>query len=225
MKITIISLFPEIFPEVLNSSITLQGQRKGFLEYQFINLREFGVGAHKSVDDKSYGGGVGMVLRADVLAKALKSIQISKLKTKVVLTSPSGNKLTQVKARELSVLDHLIIICGHYEGIDQRFIDKYIDEEISIGDYILTGGEIPALVIIDAVSRLVNGVLKSEATEKESFEQDLLEHPHYTRPEIFERKKVPKTLISGNHQLIEQWRRDQSLKKTKSTRPDLLKKS
>lgn len=237
MRISIITLFPEIFPPILNFSILGRAQKKRLVEFNFVNLREFGQGAHKSVDDKPYGGGGGMVLKAEVLANAIKSLpsHMSSGKSKVVLMSASGKPFNQSKARGLSKLDHLIIICGHYEGVDQRFIDKYVDEEISIGDYVLTGGEIPAMVVIDSVVRLIPNVLeKKEATENESFSDSslithnsslLLEHPHYTRPEEFEGMRVPEVLLSGNHKRIEEWRKEKSLEKTKKVRPDLLKKA
>lgn len=229
LKISIITLFPEIFEPVLNSSILKSAQTKQKVSFELINLRNFGKGPHKTVDGKIYGGGVGMLLRTDILAKALEWTidkgQLTKKKmSKVVLASASGTPYKQSKARELSKLDHLIIICGHYEGIDQRFIDSYVDEEISIGDYILTGGEIPAMVIADSIVRLIPGVLKEEATEEESFSNiQLLEYPQYTRPEEFEGKKVPKVLLSGNHAEIARWRKEQSIEKTRKIRPDLLK--
>lgn len=229
LKISIITLFPEIFEPVLNSSILKSAQIKQKVSFELINLRNFGKGPHKTVDGKIYGGGVGMLLRTDILAKALEWTidkgQLTKKKmSKVVLASASGTPYKQSKARELSKLDHLIIICGHYEGIDQRFIDSYVDEEISIGDYILTGGEIPAMVIADSIVRLIPGVLKEEATEEESFSNiQLLEYPQYTRPEEFEGKKVPKVLLSGNHAEIAKWRKEQSIEKTRKIRPDLLK--
>lgn len=223
MKITFITLFPEIFQPVLDSSILKRAQKKGLVEFELINLRDFGKGTHKIVDDKSYGGGVGMVLKADVLAKALKSV-VQGQKPKIILTSASGHTFNQQKAKQLSKLKHLILICGHYEGIDQRFIDKYVDEEISVGDYILTGGELPAMVIADSITRLIKGVLeKEEATKNESFENNLLEYPHYTRPESFEGLKVPKVLLSGNHAQIETWRHEKAIGKTKKVRPDLLR--
>ncbi|OGE32950.1 tRNA (guanosine(37)-N1)-methyltransferase TrmD, partial [Candidatus Daviesbacteria bacterium RIFCSPHIGHO2_02_FULL_41_10] len=192
-----------------------------------INLRDFGEGRHQVVDDRPYGGGAGMVLKADILAKALKSIT-SKLRTtnyelRTILMSASGNPYKQKKAMEFSKLDHLIIVCGHYEGVDQRFIDKYVNEEISIGDYVLTGGEVPAMVIVDSITRLIPRVLKKpEATINESFSTNLLEHPQYTRPEKFEGKKVPDVLLSGNHAAVDKWRNQKSLEKTKEIRPDLI---
>ncbi len=228
MKFSIITLFPEVFEPIFNSSILKRAQKKGLVEFELINLRDFGKGKHKIVDDRPYGGGAGMVLKADILTKALKSIA-PKLPTTsyqllTILMSASGQPYKQTKTKEFSKLDHLIIVCGHYEGVDQRFIDKYIDGEISIGDYVLTGGEIPAMVIVDSITRLIPGVLeKPEATVNESFSEGLLEYPQYTRPEEFEGKKVPEVLLSGNHAEINKWRLEKSLGKTKKVRPDLLK--
>lgn len=220
LRISIITLFPEIFEPVLNSSILKRAQKKGKVQFKFINLRDFGEGRHQVVDDRPYGGGAGMVLRADILAKALKSINSGK----VILTSASGKTYTQSKARELSKLDHIIIVCGHYEGVDQRFIDKYVDEEISIGDFVLTGGEIPAMIIADSITRLIPGVLeKAEAIINESFTENLLEGPQYTRPDEFEGLKIPEVLTSGNHGEVDKWRMEKSIEKTKKIRPDLLK--
>lgn len=217
MTISIITLFPEVFEPILNSSILKRAQKKGKVSFELINLRDFGEGKHKVVDGRPYGGGAGMLLRADILAKALPKTG------HVILTSASGKPYIQKDAQRLSKLDHLIIVCGHYEGVDQRFIDKYINEEISIGDYVLTGGEVPAMVIADSVVRLIPGVLKKkEATENESFAEELLEYPQFTRPEEFEGKKVPKVLLSGNHKQIGDWRKEKAEEKTKKIRPDLL---
>lgn len=221
MKFSIITLFPEVFEPILNSSILKRAQKKGLLEFELVNLRDFGEGRHKVVDDRPYGGSPGMILKADILSKALSSV---KKYDKVILTSASGKPYKQKLVQRFSKLDHMVIVCGHYEGIDQRFIDKYVDEEISIGDYVLTGGEVPAMVIVDSVTRLIPGVLeKPEATAQESFSEGLLEYPHYTRPQDFEGKKVPEVLLSGNHQEIAKWRSQKSLEKTKKLRPDLLK--
>lgn len=208
----------------LQSSIVGRAQTKGLLELELINLRDFGEGVHQVVDGRPYSGGAGMILRADILAKSLKSIRLKKSdKSLVILTSAAGKRYSQKGARSLSEYDHLVIICGHYEGVDQRFIEKYVDLELSIGDFVLTGGEIPAMVIVDSVTRLIKGVLKKEeATLQESFEDGLLEYPHYTRPEVFDGLRVPEILTSGNHQEIEKWRKEESLKKTQKTRPDLL---
>ncbi len=229
-KISIITLFPEVFEIILNSSILGRAQKKGLVEFELINLRDFGEGVHKIVDDKPFGGGVGMVLKADVLAKAWKYIVYGisyEGKYKIphtVMMSPSGVTFNQKKAKKLSKLDQIIIVCGHYEGVDQRFIEKYVDEEISIGDYILTGGEVPAMVLVDSIIRLIPKVLEKEALKIESFEDNLLEAPHYTRPEEFEGLKAPEVLLSGNHAEIKKWRNEKSLEKTKKIRPDLLKK-
>lgn len=226
MRFSIITLFPESLEPILNSSIVKRAQQKGLVEIELINLRDFGQGVHQTVDDRPYGGGVGMVLKADVLASALKSIARPKLPAAsyTLLTSASGITYTQAHAKELSKLGHIIIVCGHYEGVDERFIQKYIDEEISIGDYVLTGGEIPALVLIDSITRLIPGVLeKEDATKFESFEDGLLEHPQYTRPEEFEGIKVPGVLLSGNHQEVYKFRKQRSFEKTKKVRPDLIK--
>ena len=227
MKINIITLFPEVFNPILNTSILKRAQKKGKVSFKLINLRDFGEGKHKVVDDRPYGGGAGMVLKPDILAKALTQIiKISRSKKNDVtlLMSASGKPYKQSRAKQLSKLDHIIIICGHYEGVDQRFIDKYVDEEISIGDYILTGGEIPAMAIVDSIVRLLPGVLeKPEATVNESFSDGLLEYPQYTRPEIFEGKKIPKILLSGNHAEISKWHKQKSLEKTRKVRLDLLR--
>ena len=220
MKISIITLFPEVFDPVFNTSILKRAQNKGLVNFEFINLRDFGEGRHQIVDGRPYGGGAGMVLRADILAKALKSI---KKYDRAVLTSASGKLYKQKKAKEFSRLSHLVIVCGHYEGVDERFVEKYVDEEISIGDYVLTGGEIPAMVITDSVVRLIPGVLKKpEAVLEESFSEGLLEYPHYTRPDEFEGKKVPELLLSGNHAEIKKWRTGKSLEETRKKRPDLI---
>ncbi len=231
MKISIITLFPTVFEAILNTSILKRAQSKGKISFELINLRQFGEGKHLVVDDRPYGGGVGMVLKADALTLALKSIidpdkvmkKTKNLKLKIILTSAAGKPYKQTTAQKFSKLDHLIIICGHYEGIDQRFIDKYMDEEISIGDYVLTGGEIPAMIIADSVTRLIPGVLeKPEAIVNESFTENLLEGPQYTRPEEFEGLTVPNVLLSGNHAEIEKWRKEKSIEKTKKNRPDLI---
>lgn len=223
MKITVITLFPEIFSPVLNSSILGRAQKKGLIEFELVNLRSFGQGNHQIVDDTPYGGGAGMVLKPDVLAAAVKSVRGKS--SWVVLTSASGTTYTQAKARAYSHKEHIILICGHYEGVDQRFIDLYVDEEISIGDYVLTGGELPSMVIADSITRLIPGVLaKEEATLDESFENGLLEYPHYTRPETFEDQKVPEVLVSGDHQKIKQWREKKAHEKTEKVKPELIKR-
>lgn len=222
MKISIITLFPSQIKETLETSMLGRAQKQSLVDFQIIDLRSFGEGVHQVVDGRPYGGGPGMLFRADILVKAWKSIKGKKY---TILTSPSGKQFNQAKARELANIKHLVIICGHYEGVDQRFIDKYVDEEISIGDYVLTGGELPALVITDAVTRLIPGVLKKEeASVEESFTGNLLEHPQYTRPEVFEGMKVPEVLLSGHHGNVDAWKKEQSLEKTSKLRPDILKK-
>lgn len=222
MEITIITLFPNIFREVLSTSILDRAAEKKLVEYKILDLRAFGEGKRKTVDGRPFGGGPGMIIRADILSSAIKAVK--KPRSHVILMSASGKSFNQAKAWELSGLKNLIIVCGHYEGVDQRFIDKYVDEEISIGDYVLTGGEIPAMAVIDATVRLIPGVLKKEeAVLDESFSEGLLEYPQYTRPEDFEGEKVPEILRSGNHGEIAKWRKEKSLEKTKKIRPDLLK--
>ena len=219
MRFDVLTLFPEMF-EVLNQSIIGRAKEKGLINVNLINIRDFSKDKHKKVDDTPYGGGAGMVMQPDVVYDAYKSVKDEK--AKVIYMSPQGKKLDQKKVEELSKQEHLILLCGHYEGIDQRVLDKIVDEEISIGDYVLTGGELPAMVLIDAVSRYVEGVLKDDSTKEESFSQGLLEYPQYTRPEVFEGQQVPEVLLSGHHENIDKWRRKQSLKITLNKRPDLL---
>lgn len=213
MVIQIITLFPEMFEGVLNSSMLFKAQDKKLVKYELINLRDFGLGPRKQVDDTPYGGGDGMVLRVEPLYEAvqLAKSKVQSPKSKVILMSPAGDKFTQAKARELAQLKDIILVCGRYEGYDER-ITEYVDEQVSIGDYVLTGGELPAMVVADAVTRLVPGVLGGlESAAKESFSDgESREHPHYTRPEEFKGQKVPDVLLSGDHAAIEAWRREQS---------------
>lgn len=220
MKFDILTLFPEMF-EVLNQSIIGRAIEKRLIEVNAINIRDFSKDKHKKVDDTPYGGGAGMVMMPDVVYDAYSSIK-EKENAKVIYLSPQGKMLNQKKVVELSKQEHLILLCGHYEGIDQRVLDEIVDEEISIGDYVLTGGEIPAMVLIDSVSRYVQGVLKEDSIKEESFAQTLLEYPQFTRPEIFHEKKVPEVLLSGHHENIKKWREQKSLEITKIKRPDLL---
>ena len=220
MKFDVLTLFPEMF-ESLNQSIIGKGKEKGLIDINLVNIRDFSKNKHKQVDDTPYGGGAGMVMKADVVYDAYKSLNITK--AKVIYMSPQGKVLNQAKVQSLAEEEHIILLCGHYEGIDQRVLDEIVDEEISIGDYVLTGGEIPAMVLIDSVSRYVDGVIKKESTEEESFSNGLLEYPQYTRPETFLNSKVPEVLLSGNHQNIEKWRRQKSLENTYKKRPELLK--
>lgn len=220
MKFNILTLFPEMF-DAMQKSIIGKAIEKEIIEINLINIRDFSKNKHNKVDDTPYGGGAGMVMRPDVVYDAYKSVENKN--AKVIYMTPQGKQLNQQKVEELSKEKNLIILCGHYEGIDQRVIDEIIDEEISIGDYVLTGGEIPAMVLIDSVSRYIEGVISKESTSEESFSNGLLEYPQYTRPEIFNDKKVPEVLISGHHQNIEKWRKEKSLEITRKKRPDLLK--
>ena len=220
MKFDVLTLFPEMF-EILNQSIIGKAIEKELIDIHLINIRDFSKDKHKKVDDTPYGGGAGMVMKPDVVYDAYQSIKDRN--AKVIYMSPQGKPLNQDKVEELSKENHLIILCGHYEGIDQRVLDKIVDEEISIGDYVLTGGEIPAMVLIDSVSRYVEGVLKEDSIKEESFSNGLLEYPQYTRPEVFEGMKVPEVLLSGHHENIEKWRKEKSLEMTKKKRPDILK--
>ena len=219
MKFDVLTLFPEMFSS-LNESIIGKAIEKGLIEVNLTNIRDFSKNKHKKVDDTPYGGGAGMVIRPDVVYDAYSSIK--NYDAKVIYLSPQGSLLNQDKVKELSKEKHLILICGHYEGIDQRVLDEIVDEEISIGDYVLTGGELPAMVLIDSVSRYIEGVLNEESVEEESFSDRLLEYPQYTRPEEFRGKKVPEVLISGHHENIKKWRYEKSLEVTKKKRPDLL---
>ena len=219
MKFDVLTLFPEMF-EPIKQSIIGKAEEKKLIDINLINIRDFSKNKHKKVDDTPYGGGAGMVMQADVVYDAYKSIKDEH--AKVIYLTPQGKVLNQKKVEELSKEEHLILLCGHYEGIDQRVIDRIVDEEISIGDYVLTGGEIPAMVLIDSVSRYVDGVLSEDSTSEESFAQGILEYPQYTRPEIFEGMKVPEILLSGHHENINKWRRCEALKNTYLKRPELL---
>ena len=219
MKFDVLTLFPEMF-EPVKQSILGRAIEKNLIDINLINIRDFSKDKHKKVDDTPYGGGAGMVIRADVVYDAYKSINDEK--AKVIYMSPQGKVLDQSKVKALSKEQHLVLLCGHYEGIDQRALDEIVDEEISIGDYVLTGGEIPAMVLIDSVSRYVEGVISNESTNEESFSNNLLEYPQYTRPEVFNGMEVPEILKSGHHENIRKWRRAESLKNTYKKRPELL---
>ena len=219
MKFDILTLFPEMF-EAIKTSIIGRAEQKNLINININNIRDFSEDKHKKVDDTPYGGGAGMVIKPDVVYSAYRSLDIKN--AKVIYMSPQGKTLNQSKVEELSKEEHLIIICGHYEGIDQRVLDKIVDEEISIGDYVLTGGEIPAMALIDSVSRYVDGVLAKDSKIEESFSNGLLEYPQYTRPEIFMNEKVPEILISGHHEYINKWRKMHALKNTFKKRPEML---
>ncbi len=216
-----LTLFPEMFT-CMQQSMLGKAQEKKLIDIHLVNIRDFSHDKHKKVDDTPYGGGAGMVIRPDVVYEAYQSIKTEE--AKVIYLSPQGTPLSQTKVEKLAKNQHLILLCGHYEGIDERVLTKIVDEEISIGDYVLTGGELPAMVLIDSISRYVPGVLKEDSTKEESFSEGLLEYPQYTRPEIFEGESVPEVLLSGHHQKINEWRKKQSLIRTKQKRPDLFKK-
>ena len=222
MKFDVLTLFPEMF-EQLNMSIIGRAKEKNLIQINLINIRNFSKDKHKKVDDTPYGGGAGMIMKPDVVYDAYMSIE-NKKNAKVIYMTPQGKKLTQTKVVELAKQEHLIILCGHYEGIDQRVIDEIVDEEYSIGDYVLTGGELPAMVLIDAVSRYADGVIAQESREEESFTNGMLEYPQYTRPEVFNGVKVPEVLLSGHHENIKQWRKKKSVEITAKKRPDLFAK-
>ena len=222
MKFDVLTLFPEMF-EVMNQSILGRAQEKNIIDINVINIRDFSENKHKKVDDTPYGGGAGMVIMPDVVYRAYKSIKNDEKNAKVIYMSPQGQTLNQAKVESLAKEKHLIILCGHYEGIDERAF-KEVDLEISLGDFVLTGGEMAAIPVIDSILRLVPGVLnKSESHEDESFSDGLLEYPQYTRPEVFEGESVPAVLISGHHENIRKWRRLKSLEITRERRPDLYK--
>lgn len=213
-------------------SILKRANEKQLVDIAMINIRDFGLGKHRIVDDTPYGGGIGMVMRVDVLHKAIQHVTCQKpkvrCKERIVLLSASGTQFSQQKAQEFSQLDHLVLICGHYEGVDER-VSRYIDEEISIGDFVLTGGEIPAMLVTDSVVRLIQGVLPEGAAEDESFSQIdsnnnlLLEYPHYTKPNTYQEQQVPEILLTGDHKKIAEWRNEKRIEKTTLLRPDLLK--
>lgn len=219
MKFDVLTLFPEMF-EPLKQSVIGKAVEKELVNINLINIRDFSEDKHNKVDDTPYGGGAGMLMKPDVVDRAYNSIKSEN--AKVIYLTPQGKTLNQRIVRDLSKQEHLILLCGHYEGIDQRVLDKIVDEEISIGDYVLTGGELPAMVLIDSVSRYVDGVLSDESTDEESFSNGLLEYPQYTRPEIFDNVKIPDVLISGHHENIRKWRRERSLENTFKKRPEML---
>lgn len=222
IKFDILTLFPDMF-NVLNESIIGRAIENGKVEVNTVNIRDFANNKHNRVDDYPYGGGAGMVMQAPPIYNAYKSLNLNK-KVPVIYMSPQGKPFTQKVAKELAKYDELVILCGHYEGIDERIIEEIVTDEISIGDYVLTGGELPAMVIIDTVARLVDDVITKESIEEESFSNNLLEYPQYTRPEEFNGRKVPEVLLSGHHANIKKWREEEALKRTKLKRPDLLNK-
>lgn len=221
MNITVLSLFPEILEGFFRTSIMDKAVQKGLVTYKTVQIRDFALDKHKTCDDSPYGGGAGMVLKCEPLAAALDSVGAKE--KRVIFATPSGRLLDQKMAQELSQEKDLVFICGRYEGIDQRIIDEYVDDEISIGDYVLSSGEISTLVIIDSLYRLIDGVISGESLEEESFSQEnLLEYPHYTRPEVFRGSRVPEILLSGHHKKITEWRMEKRIEKTRRFRPDLM---
>lgn len=221
MKIQILTIFPRICEGVLGESILKRAQEKGLVSLEALDLRSWATDRHRTTDDAPYGGGPGMVMKIEPISRALDTLRL--VGTKVLLMTPHGRRFDQRIAEAYSRQRHLIIICGHYEGVDQRVADHLVDDEISIGDYVLTNGALAALVFVDAVVRLIPGVLGDEASAaQDSFSERLLDHPHYTRPESFKGWSVPQVLLSGNHAAIEKWRRQQATEVTKQRRPDLI---
>ncbi|MGZ3707577.1 MAG: tRNA (guanosine(37)-N1)-methyltransferase TrmD [Bdellovibrionota bacterium] len=228
MDFRFLTLFPEIFDTVLSSSLLGKARERGLISTQVIQIRDFATDRHRTVDDTPYGGGEGMLLKADVLhaawKKALPRKPAAGKKVLTVLLSPQGEVFTQSLAKELAGYSKIVFVCGHYEGVDERFIELCVDREVSIGDYVLTGGELPALVMADAISRLVPGVVgKMASVEKDSLEGGLLKYPQYTRPREFQGREVPPVLLSGDHKKIARWREEQMIERTRRKRPDLLK--
>lgn len=223
MRFDIITIFPEMFSPVLGASMLKRAQAKKKVIIKVHDLRKYTKDKHKKVDDRPFGGGPGMVMMAQPIFDAVRKIK-GRLDAKVVLLCPTGAPLTQRKARSLAKLKNLILVCGHYEGVDHRVETDVIDESVSIGDYVLTGGELPAMVVVDCVTRLIPGVLGDPGSlTEESFETNLLDYPHYTRPANFRGKKVPNVLLSGNHNAVKKWRNEQAALRTGKRRPDLLK--
>ncbi|HJV44114.1 MAG TPA: tRNA (guanosine(37)-N1)-methyltransferase TrmD [Bacillota bacterium] len=225
MRIDVLTLFPEMFSGVLQSSILGKAAGSGLVEYRIINFREFAVNKHGQVDDYPYGGGGGMVLRPEPLFHAVDNLLLDGAKPRIILMCPQGERYSQAKAEELAKEEHIVFICGHYEGYDERIREHLVTDEISVGDFVLTGGELPAMTIIDSVVRLIPGALGNETSAvTDSFSTGLLEYPHYTRPAEFRGLRVPDVLLSGHHGKIEAWRKEESVKRTFARRPELLEK-
>ena len=220
MKFTVLTLFPEMMKTIFNESIIGRAVKNGILEINVVNIRDYTTDKHRRVDDSPYGGGVGMILRCQPVLDALEAVRTPL--SHVAILAPIGKPYVQADAHRLAAMEELVLICGHYEGMDAR-IYPYADEILSIGDYVLTGGELPAMVICDSLMRLVEGSMKKESTVEESFEEGLLEYPQYTRPADYKGQKVPEILLSGDHEAIRKWRQEEALRVTKERRPDLLK--
>lgn len=229
MRFYIMTLFPEMVMGCLNTSITGRAMAKGILSVEAVNIRDYAFNKHNSVDDYPYGGGAGMLMQAEPVYQAYEAVK-EKLKTgkkpRLVYLSPQGKTFNQTMAEELAKEEELVLLCGHYEGIDERVLEEIVTDYVSVGDYVLTGGELPAMIMVDAIARLVPGVLHNDVSaEFESFQDNLLEYPQYSRPEVWHDKRVPEVLLSGHHANVEKWRRRQSVVRTAAFRPDLLKKA
>ena len=224
MKFDIITLFPEMFSAIKEEGVIARAIKKSLILINTWQLRDFSSNSYKNVDEKPYGGGAGMVIQVKPIRDCISKIKQSSPNTKVIYLSPQGKKLDQNLVEELATFESITMLCGRYEGIDERVIENDIDFEISIGDYVISGGELAAMVVIDAISRRLPGVLGNEVSLKDSFTDNLLDYPHYTRPEVIDNQAVPETLLSGNQAKIDAWRLEQSIKKTKQKRPDLLLK-
>ena len=223
IRFDILTLFPEMFNSIMNESIIGRAVENGYVEINPVNIRDYSKDKHNRVDDYPYGGGAGMVMQPQPIYDAYKSV-VGDEKVPVIYMSPQGKQLTQDIAQKLALNDRIVLLCGHYEGVDERVLEEIVTDEISIGDYVLTGGELPAMVVMDAVSRLIPGVLADDSTKEESFSDGMLEYPQYTRPIEFMGKKVPDVLVSGHHANIAKWRKEESYKRTLRKRPDLLNK-
>ncbi len=220
MNLIVLTLFPEMVEPYFTSSIMKRAVEKGLIRYNVINIRDFATDKHKTCDDAPYGGGAGMVMKPEPLAGALDFAGAGNART--IYPTPTGRLFDQKFAHELAGESDMVFICGHYEGIDQRIVDLYVDDEVSIGDYVVSSGEVAALTIIDAAYRLLDGVINADSLSEESFTDGVLEYPHYTRPEVFRDVRVPDVLLSGHHKKIEAWRKERSLSKTARVRPELL---